>query len=265
MNILYIGDIMGQSGVDVVRRVLPELKKQHHIDLVIAQAENVTEGKGLSPDDFKLLRDMGIDFFSGGNWSTHRSELNGHLNDPNQPVIRPANYPDDVAGLGAKSVQTAKGLVLVVSLLGQIVGKDADKPVYNPLTTIDRILEETKHVKYSAKVVNFHGDYSSEKLVIGHYLDGRVSAVIGDHWHIPTADAMVLPKGTAHITDVGMCGSLHSSLGIKLDSIISRWHDGTKNRNELETKGTMQFNAVLVDVAENGLAKTILPIRQILD
>jgi len=265
MNILYIGDIMGQSGVDVVRRVLPELKKQHHIDLVIAQAENVTEGKGLSPDDFKLLRDMGVDFFSGGNWSTHRPELNGHLNDPNQPVIRPANYPDDVTGLGAKSVQTAKGLVLVVSLLGQIVGKDADKPVDNPLHTIDKILEETKHVKYSAKVVNFHGDYSSEKLVIGHYLDGRVSAVIGDHWHIPTADAMVLPNGTAHITDVGMCGSLHSSLGIKLDSIISRWRDGTKNRNELETKGQMQFNAVLVNVAENGLAKTILPIRQILD
>lgn len=265
MNILYIGDIMGQSGVDVVRRVLPELKKQHHIDLVIAQAENVTEGKGFSPGDFNELKKIGVDFFSGGNWSMHRPELHGHLNDPNQPVVRPANYPDDVPGMGAKYVQTSKGTVLVVSLLGKIVGKDADKPVNNPLATIDRILDDAKHVKHVATIVNFHGDYSSEKRVIGYYLDGRVTAVIGDHWHVPTADAMVLPKGTAHMTDVGMCGVLHSSLGIKLDGIISRWRYGTKNRNELETEGPMQFNAVLVDVAENGLAKSIQPIQRIIN
>ena len=88
------------------------------------------------------------------------------------------------------------------------VGKDADRPVDNPLLTVDKILEDTKHVKCAAIVVNIHGDYSSEKKVMGYYLDGRVTAVIGDHWHVPTADAMVLPKGTAHITDVGMCGVL---------------------------------------------------------
>jgi calcineurin-like phosphoesterase len=152
--------------------------------------------------------------------------------------------------------------VLVVSLLGKIVGKDADKTVDNPLKTIDKILEETKHVKCIAKIVNFHGDFSSEKRVIGYYLDGRVTAVVGDHWHVPTADAMVLPKGTAHITDVGMCGSLHSSLGVKLDTIINRWRNGQVSPNVLETNGPFQFNAVLIKTTDSGLAKSIKPIHK---
>jgi 2',3'-cyclic-nucleotide 2'-phosphodiesterase len=266
MNILYIGDIMGERGIEAVRRVLPELEKTYHIDLVVAQAENVTEGKGLSLKDYKKLQLLGIDFFTGGNWTMHRNELHGYLNDPTKPVIRPANYPNTIPGKGAKYFQTPKGPVLVVSLLGQIVGKDADRPVDNPLQTIDRILEETKHVKCLATIVNFHGDFSSEKKVIGYYLDGKVTAVVGDHWHTPTADAIVLPKGTAHITDVGMCGILHSSLGVKLVSIITRWRDNKPSRNVLETDGPLQFNAVFIESDDSsGLAKSIEPIQRILE
>ncbi len=266
MNMLYIGDIMGRPGIQTVEKVLPQLQKDHDIDVVIAQAENVTAGKGLSLVDYKKLQTLGVDFFTGGNWSMHLPELHGKLNDPNEPVIRPANYPNNVPGKGYKYLQTPKGAVLVISLLGQIVGKDADRPVDNPLLAIDRILEDTKHVKRLATVVNFHGDYSSEKRVIGYYLDGRVTAVVGDHWHVPTADAFVLPKGTAHITDVGMCGSLHSSLGVKLDSIIARWKDGKTNRNELETKGKLQFNAVLIKSDDKtGLARSIDHIQHIID
>ena len=117
-----------------------------------------------------------------------------------------------------------------------------------------------------ATVVNLHGDYSSEKVVIGHYLDGQASLVIGDHWHVPTADARVLPAGTAHMTDVGMCGALNSSLGVKTQSIISRWRDQKVVRNELELSGPMQFNAALVDVDEStGLSRSIIHIQQILD
>jgi metallophosphoesterase (TIGR00282 family) len=264
VNILYIGDIMGEVGVKVVADVLPKLRKQHQIDLVIAQAENVTEGKGLNKYDFKRLRDMGIDFCTGGNWTLHRTELSDYLADPQQPVIRPANYPSDTPGRGWKYVQTSAGKVLVISLLGSIVGRDADKPVDNPLKIIDQILDENAGVERAGTIVNFHGDYSSEKRVIGYYLDGRVTAVIGDHWHVPTADAMVLPKGTAHITDVGMCGSLHSSLGVKLDTIISRWRDGHTNRNQLETEGPGQFNAVLITTNAAGLAQKIQPIQQVL-
>src|SRR5690606_9840423 len=110
----------------------------------------------------------------------------------------------------------------VVSVLGQTVGRQLPD-VTNPLEEIDKILNQTNDEKLAARIVNFHGDFSSEKRVFGYYLDGRVSAVVGDHWHIPTADAMVLPGGTAYITDVGMCGTLHSSLGVKTEVITQRW------------------------------------------
>lgn len=264
MNILYIGDIMGAPGVQAVERTLPDLRHQHKLDLVVAQAENVTDGRGISRADYEKLKQLGIDFMTGGNWSLYREDIHEALDDPNEPIIRPANYLSGTPGVAYKVWRGATYSVLVVSLLGQIVGKDADKPVDNPLRTIDQILDDIKHVKYSAVVVNFHGDYSSEKRIIGYYLDGRVTAVIGDHWHVPTADALVLPKGTAHITDVGMCGTLHSSLGLELDGVITRWRDGRINRNQLAEDGPLQFNAVLIKTDDAGLAKSIEPIQKIL-
>lgn len=259
MNILYVGDVMGEMGVETVEKVLPQLRKEKKIDLVIAQAENVSEGKGITLTDFQRLQKAGVDFCTGGNWSLFREDIIPAMSDPAQPIIRPANYPEDTPGLGWKYINGA----LVVSLLGQIVGKDSDKPVDNPLQVIDRILEDQADVKKTATIVNFHGDYSSEKVVIGHYLDGRATLVVGDHWHVPTADARVLLKGAAHITDVGMCGALDASLGIKFDSVIPRWHDGQPTRNVLETKGPRQFNAVLVSANKNGLADSIEQIRQV--
>lgn len=248
MKILYVGDVMAEPGLHVVEQVLPEVRSHFQVDIVIAQAENTTDGRGISVDDFARLRAAGVDMCTGGNWTLHRSEIFPQLNNPKEPIIRPANYPEQTAGLGYKYIESPAGLVLVVSLLGQIVGKDADKRVDNPLQTIDRILQAEKHTARAATVVNFHGDFSSEKRIIGYYLDGRVSIVVGDHWHVPTADADVLPKGTAHMTDVGMCGSLDSSLGISLDSVIPRWRDGRLTRNELETNGRMQFSALLAEI-----------------
>jgi len=266
MNILYVGDIMGALGIEAVRRVLPELRREKQIDLVIAQGENVTDGKGLSVADFELLRSYGVDFFTGGNWSLFRPEIIPYLEDPARPVTRPANYPAGTPGRGWKYIKSPQGNVLVISLLGQIIGKDSGKPCDNPLKVIDQILEENKGRQRAATIVNFHGDYSSEKKVIGYYLDGRATAVIGDHWHIPTADAMVLPDGTAHITDVGMCGALHSSLGVKLSAVIPRWRDNIKNKNDLETEGPLQFNAVLIATTpQTALAKSIIQIQKMID
>lgn len=265
MNILYIGDIMAESGIRVVEKLLPGLRSTHKIDLVIAQSENLSDGKGIRRADFDRLKKAGVDFCSGGNHSFYRPEIFPQLNDPAQPIIRPANYPAGTPGLGYKYAHTAKGDVLVISLLGKIVGKDADLPVDNPLQIVDGILDSQKDILRVATVLNFHGDFSSEKLIIGYYLDGRVSGVIGDHWHIATADAEVLPKGTAHITDVGMCGSLDSSLGVKFDSLITRWRDGKPTQNIMETEGRMQFNALLMDIDEQtGLARSATQIRQIL-
>ncbi|MDB5168943.1 MAG: YmdB family metallophosphoesterase [Candidatus Saccharibacteria bacterium] len=264
MNILYIGDIMADAGIEAVEKVLPGLRKQHQFDLVIAQAENVTNGRGITLLDFNRLQKAGVDFFTGGNHIFDNDSIFPELSDPARPIVRPANYPVGTPGLGHKYIDTPAGKVLVVSLLGQIVGKQAAHALDNPLKVIDSILQSQKDVERAATVVNFHGDYSSEKVIIGHYLDGRATAVIGDHWHIPTADARVLPGGTAHITDVGMCGALDSSLGVTYDSVVSRWRDGTQTRNMMETSGARQFNAVLIETTDTGLAKSITPIRQIL-
>ncbi|HEV2403440.1 MAG TPA: TIGR00282 family metallophosphoesterase [Candidatus Saccharimonadales bacterium] len=263
MNILYVGDIQADPGLKIVERVLPDLRVQHHVDLVIAQAENLSDGRGVRRHDFERILSAGVDFCTGGNWTLYREEIYPALADPGAPIIRPANYPAGTPGLGYKYVNTEKGKVLIISLLGSIVGKDANQPLDNPLQIIDRILIQESAVPRAATVVNFHGDYSSEKRIIGYYLDGKVGAVIGDHWHVPSADASVLPKGTAHISDVGMCGSLDSSLGIEFGGVIRRWHDNVKTRNVIETKGRMQFNAVLIETGANGHAKSIRLLQEV--
>jgi len=263
MNILYVGDVMGEVGLQLIEQVLPDLRRDKQIDLVIAQAENVTEGRGISLADFNRLKKAGVDFCTGGNWSLYREEMIPAISDPEQPIIRPANYPEGTSGLGWKYVSVEGAKVLIVSLLGKVVGKDADKPIDNPLQIIDTILDSQKDIQKAATIVNFHGDYSSEKVIIGHYLDGRVTAVVGDHWHVPTADARVLPENTAHITDVGMCGVLNASLGITFDSVIPRWRDGQQTRNILASEGPRQFNAVLVSTGDQGLANSIEQIQRI--
>ncbi len=263
MRVLYIGDVMAEPGIEIVEQVLPELRHTESIDLVIAQAENVTGGKSMSLADMKRLQEIGIDFFTGGNHTPKLTELHPALEDPSQSVIGPANMTD-CPGPGYKYIDTKKGRVLVVSLMGEKVGSPID--IDNPLGTIDKILAENQDDDRVATIVNFHGDYSSEKRIIGYYLDGRVSAVIGDHWHVPTDDAMILPNGTAHVTDVGMCGTIHSSLGVKFDSVIPRWRDNIQTKNEIELDGPRQFNAMLIDVdKDTGRANSILRIQKILD
>jgi len=265
MKILYVGDIMATPGIEIVEQLLPQLRTDYDIDLVLAQAENVSEGKGITPADMQRLRVAGVNAFTAGNHSLSRPEIHDAMNDPAQPIIRPANYPVGTPGLGYKYVDTPLGKVLFMSLLGHIVGRDADKLVDNPLQVIDKILAVETDTEKIATVVNFHGDFSSEKVIIGHYLDGRASLVVGDHWHVPTADARVLPKGTAHMTDVGMCGVLDSSLGVTFDSVIPRWRDGTQTRNVMATEGPRQFNAVLVTIdTATGRAQSVEHIQRII-
>jgi metallophosphoesterase (TIGR00282 family) len=260
MKILYIGDITGKIGRTTVKELLPDLIKERQIDYVIAQGENVSHGKGLQANHARELIEMGVNFFTGGNHSLARPE---YIHE-SQDAIRPANLIQ-APGRGSALVDTPFGKILIVSLLGQIVGMDAGKVINNPLTTIDEILEEHKDTARAATIVNFHGDYSSEKVVIGQYLDGRVTAVIGDHWHVTTSDAQVLPRKTAHITDVGMVGALDSSLGVKTEVIVKRWQSpDNRVRNEMEEDGRRQFNAVLIDVDNDAKARSIELIRQIL-
>ncbi len=263
MNILYIGDVMGDMGLSAIEKVLPELRQERAIDVVIAQAENASDGKGLSVSDYGRLKQLGVDAMSGGDHTVDKPEIFPLLENPSEPVVGPANMRE-CPGPGYKYVEANGKRVLFISLLGGVVGRHAEREVDNPLKTIDEILHTETNEPKDAVVVNFHGDFSSEKLIVGHYLDGRVSMVVGDHWHVPTADVQVLPKGTAHMSDVGMCGSLDSSLGVSFGSVLPRWRDGMQTRNELEMGGRTQFNALLVSVDEaSGKAISAEHIRRV--
>ena len=254
MKILYIGDIVAKIGRRAVSQVLPKLIKEKQIDFVIAQAENMSTGNGITKKSLKEMQEAGVDFFTGGNHSFKKPEGLELMQDPSNNIIRPANYPDDTPGKGWQVAKTPFGNVLVINVLGQTFNGPELK---HPITVIDEILKENSDTKLAATLVDFHGDLTSEKVAIGFYLDGKVSAVVGSHTHVSTADARVLPKGTAHITDVGMTGPIDSVLGVKKEIIIDRWLNQGKSRFEWPKTGTVQFSSVLVDVGTNGLAKNI--------
>lgn len=264
LKVLYLGDIMGSSGREVVKERLPILSKKLDVDVVVAQAENVSHGKGMNPNHMRELQEAGVDFFTGGNHSIERVALKPLLENPFEPVLAPINQPGVDPDWGVKILSTHLGDILFVSVLGATF-PELTEPIGNPLKAMDGVLKAVEDQKFIAKIVNFHGDFSSEKRVIGFYLDGRVSAVIGDHWHVPTADAMVLPGGTAHITDVGMCGTLLSSLGVSKEVIIARWL-GNKARNEISEKPPYQLNAVLLEIdIATGFARRITQIQEVLE
>ncbi len=255
---------MGRAGRETVQRVLGSIKKEHKVDFVIAQAENMSDsGKAPTLNDINQMLDAGVDFFTGGNHSFSAKHASKILDDSGLPIIRPANVMGQ-SGQGYKIIEFNGIKVLIGSFLGQTVGMQS-MILSNPLHKADEILAKESD-NFDISIFNFHGDYSSEKRVFGYYLDGRVNAVMGDHWHVPTADAMILPAGTAHITDVGMCGSLDSSLGVKLDVIIKRWKNGVVSKNEMEERRPYQFNALLIDIDEKtGHSTRVQHIQRIIE
>lgn len=254
MKILYIGDIVAKIGRRAVTQVLPKLIEEKQIDFVIAQAENMSTGNGISKKALKEMKDAGADFFSGGNHSFRNPEGVELMQDAKNNIIRPANYPDETPGRGWQIVETAFGKVLIINLMGQTFNGPELK---NPLVMVDEILKQNEHEKLAATIVDFHGDLSSEKVAVGFYLDGRVTAVVGSHTHVPTADARILPNGTAHISDVGMTGPIDSVLGVKKEIIIDRWLEKPKVKFEWPKTGTVRFSAVLIDTKDKASAKSI--------
>ena len=267
MTIIYLGDVVSRAGLSALEVGLDQLRQQYQPDAIIVQGENLTDGRGISPADFDRLRALGIDGVTGGNWTLHDSTIEPLLADPKVPITGPANWLP-AAGPGWKRWSAANGqTVLMISLLGQLAGRRDLPSTTNPLLAVDRILVGEgfdSPQPPDAIVINLHGDFSSEKRTIGYYLDGRASLVVGDHWHTQTNDAAVLPAGTAHITDVGMCGSLHSSLGLDFDSVIPRWRDGRQTTNRWDERRPWQINGVVARL-DGRLAISASPIRLILD
>ncbi|MFY9560561.1 MAG: TIGR00282 family metallophosphoesterase [Terriglobales bacterium] len=246
MNILFIGDIFGRPGRTIVKERLPELVKQHSVDLVIANGENAAAGFGITPPLAEELFELGIEVMTTGNHVWDKREIieyfqmaDGNPHSPARRLLRPANFPASMPGQGVYEGQKSGVAYAVINLQGRVFMGASD----DPFRVADKILEKIK-----AKVifVDFHAEATSEKNAFGWYLDGRVTAVVGTHTHIPTADEIVLPKGTAYITDVGMTGPYDSVIGVRKELVIDKFLRGMPARFEAAS-GDVRLCAVVVE------------------
>lgn len=251
MKILFIGDIVARIGCDATKKVLPQIKTEYGIDFTIANGEHLSDRVGLNVDTVREMQKAGIDFFTTGNHVWRKKQFAEHLDNSDVPVLRPANYPDSAPGEGYRIIDTPKGKLLVINLLGR---EGININLASPFTKIDQILADVKEYDYS--FVDFHAEMSSEKVAFARYLDGRVSAVVGTHIHVPTADARLLAKGTAVVTDVGFVGPQESVLGVKEEIIFDVFMTGLPQSFEI-AEGDCVFNSVVIDIGEDGKARSI--------
>jgi len=241
LTVLMIGDIVGKLGRRTVATLLPGLKRAQRIDLVIANGENTAGGRGLTTKTAAELYDTGIDIITSGNHIWENREIYPAL-DSDLRIVRPLNYPEGVPGHG---VYRKDGLA-VINVMGRtFMGAALDCP----FRAMDAALAGLSDCKVI--LVDLHAEATSEKVAMGFYLDGRVSAVVGTHTHVPTSDTRVLSGGTAYVTDLGMVGALHSVLGMQVEPVIERFLTQLPNRFDPEEKGPADFNSVLIEIDES--------------
>jgi metallophosphoesterase (TIGR00282 family) len=216
MNILCIGDVVGNSGCNYVKTHLPALKKINEIDFVIANGENSAEGNGITPLSAGQLFDAGVDVITTGNHVFRRREIYTMLNE-NPYLLRPANYPEPAPGKGYTIIDTTKAQLCIINLMGTVFMENLE----NPFFTIDRLLSELPQDMII--IMDIHAEATSEKKALAFHIDGKVTAVYGTHTHVMTADEEILPKGTGYITDIGMTGPCISVLGVDSKLAIERF------------------------------------------
>ncbi len=257
MKILFIGDIFGRPGRTIVKDRLPGIVRKYGVDLVIANGENAAAGFGITPPLAEDLFELGIDVLTTGNHVWDKREIvdyfqladNNH-NGMARRILRPANYPSDMPGRGVYEGRKNDVPYAVINLQGRVFMASND----DPFRTADQLL---KQIKAKIIFVDIHAEATSEKISLGWYLDGRVTAIVGTHTHIPTADERVLPGGTAYITDVGMTGPYESVIGVKKELVVGRFLTNMPVRFEPAT-GDVRLCAVVVDCDQaSGHATTI--------
>lgn len=257
MNILLIGDIAGKPGRKVLYRLLPGIIENYNIDICLANCENTAGGFGVTPKLADCLFDMGIHVLTSGNHIWDKKEIIEFLGKRECRILRPANYPREAAGRGSIIIDTPSGeKVGIINLSGRIFIDYLDCPFKTADREIEKIASSVKVI-----IVDMHAEATSEKIALGWYLDGRVSAVLGSHTHVQTADERILPEGTAYITDVGMTGPKNSVIGIKKEIAISKFITSMPKKFEM-AGGEQQFNGVTVEVdTKTGRAKRIQRIQ----
>ena len=251
-RLLFVGDIVGKPGRELVRRGLSAIVRHHRIDLVIANGENAAAGFGITPDLADDLFAYGVHVITGGNHTWDKKEIVPYLAEQSR-ILRPANFPAGTPGRGQVVVRATNGVAVgVVNVMGRVFMTAIDDPFRVVLTALDAMKDDARIV-----LVDFHAEATSEKVAMGWHLDGRVTAVVGTHTHVATADARVLPNGTAYITDVGMTGPHDSVIGVDRHAILQRFQTGLPQRFEVATENP-RLNAVIVEADEvSGRATSI--------
>ena len=255
MKILLIGDVVGRPGRELVRKGLRALIEVHGVDFVIANAENAAAGFGVTKDLGDALLESGIDMMTSGNHIWDKKEVIDYIK-AEPRLLRPANYPAGVPGRGSSVADTGDGRAVgVINVMGRVFMLPIDDPFAVVLREIDAIRHRTRVI-----IVDFHAEATSEKIAMGWHLDGRVTAIIGTHTHVQTADERILPKGTAYLTDVGMTGPHDSVIGMEVSPSLARFLNGMPTKFEPAT-GNARLNGVIVEADDRtGLAKRIVRI-----
>lgn len=263
MTILMFGDIIGKPGRQALAKILPELRKKYDPDLVIANAENLAHGYGITQKTVNHILSLGVDVLTSGNHVFDKKEGLNLLANIKYPILRPANYPPHLPGRGDQIFEVRTKKVLVINLIGRVFFQfDYDCP----FRCAEQILKKYKDEKLDAVIVDFHAEATSENVALGYWLDGQVSAVLGTHSHVPTCDFKILSKGTAYVTDIGMVGTKNSIIGDKKESVIKRFLDQISTKLEIEEEGPIEVNAVVVEIDDQtGKAKKIKKIYQVVD
>lgn len=255
-RILFLGDIFGRPGRQMVRDFLPGLVGRESIDLVVANGENASGGLGLEPEEVKELFGYGLAVLTGGNHTFRYRALEKML-DADPRLVRPANYPEPCPGRGWTMAETPDGVkVGVGNLMGRVF---LNMALDCPFRAADRMLAEMKEAGARITLIDFHAEATSEKRAMGWHLDGRAGAMLGTHTHVPTADAEILPGGLAFQTDVGMCGPHHSIIGMSRESVLPTFLTGRPQRFEPASRGA-RLNGVLLDFDAEGRATAIRPV-----
>lgn len=261
LRVLMIGDVIGKPGRTVLERHLPALREERGIDLVTANGENLAGGMGLTVSTARALFDSGVDVITSGNHIWDKREIIAEL-DREERILRPVNYGTrDVPGRGWGVFHAADGSEVAVI---NAQGRSAMIPIENPFTSLDVLLEEGADELPHLRLVDFHCELTSEKSAFGLYLDGRVSAVVGTHTHVPTADERILPRGTAYTSDLGMTGPIDSVIGFAPETVLPRFINGLPTRFEVGS-GPVILNALLIDLeGSSGRALTVERIARLL-
>ncbi|MBI5197248.1 MAG: TIGR00282 family metallophosphoesterase [Nitrospirae bacterium] len=259
LSILFIGDVVGEAGRSIIARNLDGLVRDHKIDMVVANVENAAAGFGITPKIAEGFFQMGVHVLTSGNHIWDKKEIQEYIVKEDR-LLRPANYPEGVPGSGSVILKTASGVkVAVLNLMGRVFMGMFDCPFVNYRRELGRLRGETPII-----LVDFHAEATSEKRAFGWYADGEVSAVIGTHTHVQTADEQILPKGTAYLTDVGMTGPTQSVIGIDTDMVIEKFLTQMPKRFDVAKGPTLLSAAVIKIAREGGRAQSIKRI-QILD